>query len=235
MYSNDSIILNSLLRANRHADCRQTVQRDLGVGDEADQVYFAEFGRIVGHRKGSLSRADSKPKDVATNNRGYPGSGEGNWTGITWVSFFNGNLSLLLAVCQNTLAFRSTCDNILVTLGDKGVLLLTNRDPDEAFYSQGRRTGQLVYTDNNRGPRGLFYAMEDNGGELLAEDIVNVSGAGDSFTSGFIAGMLQGWTANECVWKGMNSACCALKSQSAVPNSYNLTDGARAAKSRILF
>lgn len=88
------IILYSILRANRHADCRQTVQRDLGVGDEADQVYFAEFGRIVGHRKGSLSRADSKPKDVATNNRGYLGSGEGNWTGITWVSFFNGNLSL---------------------------------------------------------------------------------------------------------------------------------------------
>lgn len=114
-------------------------------------------------------------------------------------------------------------------------MLLTNRDPNEAFYGKGGEAGRLVYAENYQGPRGLFYSMEDNEGELLAEDIINVSGAGDSFASGFIAGMLQGWTASECVWKGMISARCALKSPSAVPNSYNFTDGARAAKAKIFF
>lgn len=114
-------------------------------------------------------------------------------------------------------------DNVLVTLGDRGVILLTNHDPKDSYFS--RSGDQFVYAigeGDAKRPRGLLYAMEDNGGRLEPEGIVNVSGAGDSFTSGFITAMLEGLTGNQCIWKGMAAARCALQSQSAVPKAYKL-------------
>lgn len=113
-------------------------------------------------------------------------------------------------------------DNILVTLSDRGVVLLTNHDPRESYFFE--MNGSFAYSvdEKHKRPMGLFYSMEDNGGQLHPEDIVNVSGAGDSFTSGFVTGILQGFTGNQAIWKGMAAARCALRSQSAVPKSYKL-------------
>lgn len=133
-------------------------------------------------------------------------------------------------------------DNVLVTLGEKGVLLLTNSDPKDAYFS--RAEGQedafnyQSLAQDRKIARGFFYSMEDNGGQLQPEDIVNVSGAGDSFTSGFVTGMIKGLTGNKCIWKGMAAARCALRSQSAVPKSYELCSKdmpVESATGRILF
>lgn len=113
-------------------------------------------------------------------------------------------------------------DNVLVTLGERGVILLTKHDPNDCYYKPSGSGGSLAYAVGGNHPQGLFYSMEDNGGQLCPEDIVNVSGAGDSFSSGFITGMLQGFTANQAVWKGMAAARCALQSHSAVPMSYEM-------------
>lgn len=128
-------------------------------------------------------------------------------------------------------------DNVLVTLGEQGVILLSNDDPKECYYYSGP-AGAFVYkasAGDAKRAHGWFYSMEDNGGQLQPEDIVNVSGAGDSFTSGFITGMLEGLTGNECIWKGMAAARCALKSQSAVPKSYNLSSRVQSANGQIIF
>lgn len=50
------------------------------------------------------------------------------------------------------------------------------------------------------------------------KDFINVSGAGDCFASGFIAGMVAGKPEEICVSIGFATAKTALYSQSAVPN-----------------
>lgn len=50
--------------------------------------------------------------------------------------------------------------------------------------------------------------------------IVNVSGAGDSFSSGFIAGMLRGLPEDVCISVGFEAANKALHSKNAVAEFY---------------
>lgn len=50
--------------------------------------------------------------------------------------------------------------------------------------------------------------------------IVNVSGAGDSFSSGLIAAMLKGLPEDVCISVGFEAANKALQSQNAVASFY---------------
>lgn len=51
-------------------------------------------------------------------------------------------------------------------------------------------------------------------------DVVNVSGAGDSFNVGFICAMIRGYNEEICVSVGFESARAALRSSGAVPTEY---------------
>lgn len=134
-------------------------------------------------------------------------------------SLSSGTAGIVEAVKAIGPELLKTIDNLLITLGHRGVILLTNHDPNEPYYKDSVYLGDKK---NSKTGHGYFYSMEDNGGNLLPKDIVNVSGAGDSFTSGFITGMLQGLTGNQCIYMGMAAAKCALKSPSAVPKTYDL-------------
>ncbi|KAH8237881.1 hypothetical protein KR032_005417 [Drosophila birchii] len=98
---------------------------------------------------------------------------------------------------------------IIATLGDHGVLLSYRTDAEE-------NATRLLDVSKSAVPHRIrFYAAP------LVPNIVNVSGAGDSFCAGFITALLQeGRSLSECVAAGFVAAEKALQSESAVPQSY---------------
>lgn len=52
------------------------------------------------------------------------------------------------------------------------------------------------------------------------ENVMNVSGSGDSFDVGFITAMLNGFPEAVCISVGIESARQALQSTNAVPDFY---------------
>uniref|UniRef100_A0A8D8DXX4 Pseudouridine-5'-phosphate glycosidase n=1 Tax=Culex pipiens TaxID=7175 RepID=A0A8D8DXX4_CULPI len=103
-------------------------------------------------------------------------------------------------------------DNVIVTLGAYGVVVIRRTSEQVPFFSAD--TGHYKSTDSGAGTQCRFYR-----GRAL-DRIVNVSGAGDSFTSGFVAAMLDGQLESVCVNVGFEAACCALGSKGAVAERY---------------
>ncbi|XP_011187829.1 uncharacterized protein LOC105215554 [Zeugodacus cucurbitae] len=108
-------------------------------------------------------------------------------------------------------------DCIVLTLGQQGVLLSLNGD----LAVSGKplfdvTTGSyLPLTKNTKNVHALrFY------GAPKVENITNVSGAGDSFTSGYITALLRGYDIKNCVALGFLAAERALQSRAAVPTRY---------------
>ncbi|KAH8333581.1 hypothetical protein KR059_000991 [Drosophila kikkawai] len=98
---------------------------------------------------------------------------------------------------------------IIATLGDHGVLLSYRGDAEQDASLL------LDVSKSAVAHRLRFYAAP------LVHNIVNVSGAGDSFCAGFITALLQqGRILDECVAAGFVAAEKALQSESAVPQSY---------------
>ncbi|XP_062561054.1 uncharacterized protein LOC134225197 isoform X2 [Armigeres subalbatus] len=101
-------------------------------------------------------------------------------------------------------------DNVIVTLGYYGVVIVRRACEHTPFFdSRGayqRQPGDELQV--------RFYP-----GRKL-DFIVNVSGAGDSFSSGFISAMLEGRMEPVCVEVGFEAACCALGSKGAVADLY---------------
>ncbi|KAI8034923.1 uncharacterized protein LOC128253560 [Drosophila gunungcola] len=97
---------------------------------------------------------------------------------------------------------------IIATLGDHGVLLSYRQDADN--------DARLLLDVSKATPPHCtrFYAAP------MVHNIVNVSGAGDSFCAGFITALLRGRILDECVAAGFVAAEKALQSESAVPNAY---------------
>ncbi|EDS35654.1 conserved hypothetical protein [Culex quinquefasciatus] len=75
-------------------------------------------------------------------------------------------------------------DNVIVTLGAYGVVVIRRTSEHVPFFSAD--TGYYKSPGSGSGAQCRFYR-----GRVL-DRIVNVSGAGDSFTSGFVAAMLDG-------------------------------------------
>uniref|UniRef100_A0A6P4FEC7 Pseudouridine-metabolizing bifunctional protein C1861.05 n=1 Tax=Drosophila rhopaloa TaxID=1041015 RepID=A0A6P4FEC7_DRORH len=97
---------------------------------------------------------------------------------------------------------------IIATLGDHGVLLSYRQDADND-------SRLLLDVSKSTPPHCTrFYAAP------MVHNIVNVSGAGDSFCAGFITALLRGRILNECVAAGFVAAEKALQSESAVPSTY---------------
>lgn len=101
-------------------------------------------------------------------------------------------------------------DNVIVTLGYYGVAVI-RRACEQVPFFDAAVTYQRQIADK---PQMRFYP-----GRKL-DYIVNVSGAGDSFSSGFIAAMLDGRLEPVCVEVGFEAACCALASKGAVAELY---------------
>lgn len=123
------------------------------------------------------------------------------------------NLDKLLDDCQVLLKqIENKFDCIAVTLGSHGVLLNIRGDNFEQNMFN-HKTGLYINSSSEQFST-RFYAAP------VIENIVNVSGAGDSLSSGFITGLLRGLTINESIAFGFLAATCSLKSMSAVPEQY---------------
>lgn len=93
-------------------------------------------------------------------------------------------------------------DVVIVTLGDDGLIVAR----------KGEAEDQLL--NNKKQKVGVrFYPVEK------IENVVNVSGAGDSLASGIIAAFLDGKSEDECVSVGFEAARTALFSKSTVATS----------------
>lgn len=106
-------------------------------------------------------------------------------------------------------------DNIVVTVGSFGVFVQRSRRDagrDEFF------TSNMKYVVGGNGS-GFSASCRHYPGKPI-EKIVNASGAGDAFTSGFIASMLQHKPEAICVSVGFEAAGCALMSTRAVPKAF---------------
>lgn len=96
---------------------------------------------------------------------------------------------------------------IIATLGNHGVLLSYRQDASTDAH-------KLLDVESFGAPHCTrFYAAP------TVENIVNVSGAGDSFCAGFISTLLHGRDLDHCVAAGFVAAERALHSESAVPSN----------------
>ncbi|XP_067856189.1 LOW QUALITY PROTEIN: uncharacterized protein zgc:136858 [Heptranchias perlo] len=99
---------------------------------------------------------------------------------------------------------------VIVTLGHHGVLLC------------GRSEGGTISLQPKKAPQsapGKVCAIYYPAIVVEAEEILNVSGAGDSFVAGMIAGLLSGQETHTCVRMGLLAASYSLRSQEAISAS----------------
>lgn len=122
-------------------------------------------------------------------------------------------LNVLLKDCQELLLkIEDQFDCIVVTLGVYGVLInLRGNSFEQCLFDD--KTGNYVNYKTNQFIKRLYHAP-------AVENIVNVSGAGDSLSSGFIAGLLRGLSVNDSIGFGFLAAKRSLQSNSAVPTEY---------------
>ncbi|XP_055544039.1 uncharacterized protein LOC129729472 [Wyeomyia smithii] len=122
---------------------------------------------------------------------------------------------LLAEVHQLASFINRYVDNVIVTLGSHGVAILRRNLQEQPFFDQrGDYLKPLPVGSDERTAQLRFYQGRPK------QHIVNVSGAGDSFSSGFIAAMLDGQPEPVCVNVGFEAACCALGSKGAVAERY---------------
>lgn len=114
---------------------------------------------------------------------------------------------ILTEVKQLAEFMSSKVDNLIITLGSLGVVV-ARHNPDIAFFNDYK------YVEKNAEFQLRYYPS------IPTPDIVNVSGAGDSFSSGLIAGMVQGLPESVCISIGFEAANRALMSKNAVADTY---------------
>lgn len=106
-------------------------------------------------------------------------------------------------------------DNILVTLGPKGVISVRKNSERAKFLNENY---QYIRPTASNSIVAKFYETHP------IPNIVNVSGAGDSFTSGFVAALIHGNDEDVCVSVGIDCARNALSSNSPVAMHYNTSE-----------
>lgn len=141
----------------------------------------------------------------------YPANSESFWDAHHLLDP-NVDQSQLLKSIKEVATFVSEhIDNVVVTLGPLGVLIANRMsDAERRYYSS---SGEYVSGKDEIALARFYAARKFN-------RIVNVSGAGDSFTSGFIAAMIRGNSEGVCVSVGFEAAGSALMSRGAVPDRY---------------
>lgn len=102
--------------------------------------------------------------------------------------------------------FFNNVDNLVITLGKKGVLVVSKKSPDSIFSS-----GRHQCTDDFSV---IHYPPASK--TLLPVPVKSVSGAGDSFASGVIYGYLHGYDTDTCVKGGLLAAYKSLNTYVAI-------------------
>ncbi|KAM4748686.1 uncharacterized protein WCC33_006060 [Rhinophrynus dorsalis] len=90
---------------------------------------------------------------------------------------------------------------VIVTLGANGVLL--------CGHGKG---GALSISPKTKIPTGELYALHYPAAPITGEEIINVSGAGDSLMAGLLSGILSGLDIDTCVRMGLLAARLSLRS-----------------------
>ncbi|XP_075158010.1 uncharacterized protein LOC142231280 [Haematobia irritans] len=108
-------------------------------------------------------------------------------------------------------------DCIVVTLGQHGVVLCLNSSIDPYQCSMFKKHRYIVDTSQpaESNKRIIFFPTP-----YVIKNVVNVSGAGDSFAGGFISGLLKEYTITQSLALGFMAASKALQTASAVPREY---------------
>lgn len=125
---------------------------------------------------------------------------------------FRDDPDFLVKVNAAAAAVAKYVDCILVTLGANGVLLVRKETGESRFFNAA--SAYLKPPAHTRRMQSRFYRVQP------VSNVVNVSGAGDSFTAGFLAAMIRAKPEEVCVSVGRESAKAALRSHSAVPAKY---------------
>lgn len=129
-------------------------------------------------------------------------------TGIPLDTLLRSHVTELKALAAHV---NEYVDNILVTLGSNGLLIVRKCDANVPFYREGH--GFAVAQNECKSTFRLYPAHS-------IDDVVNVSGAGDSFNSGFITAAIRYRSEATCVAVGFQGAITALRSNAAVPQEY---------------
>lgn len=106
-------------------------------------------------------------------------------------------------------------DNILVTVGNLGVVIQGHHSDGGSFFN---RDFQYICGDSgNRSKDNLRHYPPMT---VVKDDLVSSTGAGDAFNSGFIAAMLKHKSEAICVSVGFQAALTSLRSMNAVPEEF---------------
>lgn len=103
---------------------------------------------------------------------------------------------------------------MITTCGSNGILLSTCKGNNITFFDSNLQYNKKPSTEVLH----KLYSVDN------VINVVNVSGAGDSFNVGFIAAMINNCSEDICISVGMESAKAALTSPSAVPEQYFAID-----------
>lgn len=125
---------------------------------------------------------------------------------------FQTDQDLLAKIKEASREVAQKVDNILITLGSHGVLVVNKTPSSRMKIFNNKLQYNKAAIDDKLNYR--FYEIEK------MTNIVNVSGAGDSFNVGFITSMINGFNEEICMSVGFESAKTALTSSSAVPHQY---------------
>lgn len=127
-------------------------------------------------------------------------------------AIFEENRNILQDIKESTVELLNLVDNILLTLGPKGVLLM-RKDSTDSFVDNNRNYIPMP-TDKICVPKHKLYKI----GKV--SNIVNVSGAGDSFNIGFITALINGYPEDICISVGFECAKSSMRSENAVPATF---------------
>jgi len=117
---------------------------------------------------------------------------------------------ILAEVTQLAQFMSKTVDNLIITLGSLGVVIGRFQPATAPFFDKSYNYNAIKQDTYQL----RYYPSEP------VNNIVNVSGAGDSFSSGFIAAMLHGLPEEVCISVGFEAATSALHSKNAVADFY---------------
>lgn len=125
---------------------------------------------------------------------------------------FEKDPNLLSKIKDACIEISKNIDNIIITFGSHGVLMASKTSSAELRILNDN----LVYNkpNNDNKVQCRFYNVDK------LTNVVNVSGAGDSFNIGFITAMINGYNEENCISVGLESAKTALNSTDAVPVKY---------------
>ncbi|XP_041072153.1 pseudouridine-metabolizing bifunctional protein C1861.05 [Carcharodon carcharias] len=101
---------------------------------------------------------------------------------------------------------------VIVTLGQQGVILC-GKSEEGTISLQPKKAPKIV--------PGKICAIHYPAIAVETEEIVNVSGAGDSLAAGIIAGILTGQETHTCIRMGLLAASYSLRSQEAISTLIN--------------